>query len=147
MASLELRGGTTAMPSAHVVLSDGDGKVEADGEGNGMIDAAFDAIAGATGVESAVLDFKVSSVTKGGDALGDVVDPARVRRREGVGPRCRHRRGRGVGACVPRRGQQDRAAARAARPPRGHRRRSLIDAGVDRAGLVEMARRGRAANR
>jgi 2-isopropylmalate synthase len=38
-----------------------------------MIDAAFEAIAGATGVQSAVLDFKVSSVTKGGDALGDVV--------------------------------------------------------------------------
>jgi 2-isopropylmalate synthase len=75
MASLELRGGTTAMPSAHVVLADGGGKVkvEADGEGNGMIDAAFEAIAGATGVESTVLDFKVSSVTKGGDALGDVV--------------------------------------------------------------------------
>ena len=73
MASLELRGGTTAMPSAHVVLSDGEGKVEADGEGNGMIDAAFVAIAGASGVESTVLDFKVSSVTKGGDALGDVV--------------------------------------------------------------------------
>jgi 2-isopropylmalate synthase len=55
------------------VLSDGDGKVEADGEGNGMIDAAFEAIAQATGIESTVLDFKVSSVTKGGDALGDVV--------------------------------------------------------------------------
>ena len=55
------------------MLSDGDGKVEADGEGNGMIDAAFEAIAAATGVEGTVLDFKVSSVTKGGDALGDVV--------------------------------------------------------------------------
>src|SRR3954464_12037073 len=73
MASLELRGGTTAMPSAHVVLADGDGKVEADGEGNGMIDAAFEAIAGATGVQSTVLHFKVSSVTQGADALGDVV--------------------------------------------------------------------------
>ena len=73
MASLELRGGTTALPSDHVVLTDGDGKTDADGEGNGMIDAAFEAIANATGVESTVLDFKVSSVTQGGDALGDVV--------------------------------------------------------------------------
>jgi len=73
MASLELRGGTTALPTAHVVLAEGGAKIEADGEGNGMIDAAFEAIAGATGVESTVLDFKVSSVTKGGDALGDVV--------------------------------------------------------------------------
>jgi 2-isopropylmalate synthase len=71
--SLELRGGTVAMPSAHVVLADADGKVDADGEGNGMIDAAIEAISRATGVSGTVLDFKVSSVTKGGDALGDVV--------------------------------------------------------------------------
>ena len=38
-----------------------------------MIDAAIDAISRATGVGGNVLDFKVSSVTKGGDALGDVV--------------------------------------------------------------------------
>jgi 2-isopropylmalate synthase len=38
-----------------------------------MIEAAFAAIASASGVEATVLDFKVSSVTKGGDALGDVV--------------------------------------------------------------------------
>src|SRR3954469_3745565 len=73
MVSLELRGGTVAMPTAHVVLADGDGKVDADGEGNGMIDAAIEAISRATGVSGTVLDFKVSSVTKGGDALGDVV--------------------------------------------------------------------------
>jgi len=73
LASLELRGGTVATPSAHVVLADGDGKVEADGEGNGMIDAAMEAISRATGIGGNVLDFKVSSVTKGGDALGDVV--------------------------------------------------------------------------
>jgi len=73
MASLDLRGGTAAMASAHVVLVEGDSRVEADGEGNGMIDAAIDAIGRATGVSGTVLDFKVSSVTKGGDALGDVV--------------------------------------------------------------------------
>ena len=61
------------MPSASVVLSDGDGKVEGEGSGNGMIDAAIDAISKATGVVGTVLDFKVSSVTGGGDALGDVV--------------------------------------------------------------------------
>jgi 2-isopropylmalate synthase len=73
IVSLELRGGTTAMPSAHVVLADGEGKVEAGGQGNGMIDAAIEAISRATGVSGTVLDFKVSSVTGGGDALGDVV--------------------------------------------------------------------------
>jgi len=75
IVSLELRGGTQAMPSASVVLADGESgeKVEADGSGNGMIDAAVDAISRATGISGTVLDFKVSSVTGGGDALGDVV--------------------------------------------------------------------------
>jgi 2-isopropylmalate synthase len=73
IVSLEVRGGTIATPSAHVVLSDGDQKIEADGEGNGMIDAAIEAVSRATGVTGTVLDFKVSSVTSGGDALGDVV--------------------------------------------------------------------------
>ena len=75
IVSLELRGGTQAMPSASVVLADGESgeKVEADGSGNGMIDAAVAAITQATGVSGTVLDFKVSSVTGGGDALGDVV--------------------------------------------------------------------------
>jgi 2-isopropylmalate synthase len=73
IVSLELRGGTLATPSATVVLTDGSEKVESDGSGNGMIDAAIDAISRATGVSGTVLDFKVSSVTSGGDALGDVV--------------------------------------------------------------------------
>jgi 2-isopropylmalate synthase len=73
IVSLELRGGTVATPSATVVLTDGTEKVESDGSGNGMIDAAIDAISRATGISGTVLDFKVSSVTSGGDALGDVV--------------------------------------------------------------------------
>ncbi len=73
IVSLDLRGGTLAPPCATVVLGDGDGKVEATGSGNGMIDAAIDAIAAATGVRGTVTDFHVASVTEGGDALGDVV--------------------------------------------------------------------------
>jgi 2-isopropylmalate synthase len=73
VVSLDVRGGTLATPSATVVLSDGAGKVEATAEGNGMVDAAIAAIAEATGVSGKVLDFNVSSVTGGGDALGDVV--------------------------------------------------------------------------
>jgi 2-isopropylmalate synthase len=38
-----------------------------------MIDAAMEAIAAATDVRGTLLDFNVSSVTGGGDALGDVV--------------------------------------------------------------------------
>ncbi len=73
IVSLDLHGGTRSTPTAEIVLAEGDGKVEARGEGNGMIDAAIDAVAEATGVRGTLLDFKVSSVTKGGDALGDVV--------------------------------------------------------------------------
>ncbi len=73
IVSLSLIGGTEVMPTAKVVLTDEDGKVEGDGKGNGMIDAAIDAISNATGVAGNVLDFNVSSVTSGGDALGDVV--------------------------------------------------------------------------
>jgi 2-isopropylmalate synthase len=71
--SLDLHGGTQQTPTANVVLADGDEKRDAEAEGNGMIDAACAAIAKATGVTGTVLDFKVSSVTSGGDALGDVV--------------------------------------------------------------------------
>ncbi len=73
IVSLDLRGGTQQTPTASVVLSDGEGKVEATGSGNGMIDAAVAAIAEATGITGSVTDFHVSSVTQGGDALGDVV--------------------------------------------------------------------------
>ncbi len=73
MASLDVHGGTQATPVAKVVLTDGDGKIEGEAEGNGMIDAVVAAIAAATGVDGAVADFKVSSVTSGGDALGDVI--------------------------------------------------------------------------
>ncbi len=73
MVSLDVRGGTISTPTADVVLRDGEKNVEATGTGNGMIDAAVDAIATATGYVGKVLDFNVSSVTSGGDALGDVV--------------------------------------------------------------------------
>jgi len=73
VVSIDVHGSTNAAPSAHVVLSDGATKFEADGTGNGMIDAAIDAIGRATGVSGKVLDFKVASVTPGGDALGSVV--------------------------------------------------------------------------
>ena len=69
---LELHGGTAMQPSARVVLDHGDGKVEATGSGDGMIDAAVAAISEATGVFGKIGDFQVSSVTGGSDALGAV---------------------------------------------------------------------------
>jgi 2-isopropylmalate synthase len=69
---LELHGGTAAKPSARIVLGHDDGKVEATGTGDGMIDAAIAAISDATGVHGALGNFQVSSVTGGSDALGAV---------------------------------------------------------------------------
>jgi 2-isopropylmalate synthase len=69
---LEVHGGTATKPSARVVLGHGDGKVEATGSGDGMIDAAIAAISEATGVYGKVGNFQVSSVTGGSDALGAV---------------------------------------------------------------------------
>src|ERR1700681_1432742 len=44
IASLDVHGGTQSTPVAKVVLTDGDGKIDAEAEGNGMIDAVVAAI-------------------------------------------------------------------------------------------------------
>ena len=69
---IELHGGTAARPTARVVLTNNDGKVEATGSGDGMIDAAIEAISKATGITGTLRNFQVSSVTGGSDALGAV---------------------------------------------------------------------------
>jgi len=73
IVALDVHGGTQSTPVAKVVLTDGTKKVDAEAEGNGMIDAAIAAIGKGTGVTGTLVDFKVASVTGGGDALGDVV--------------------------------------------------------------------------
>lgn len=70
---LEVTGGTVEVPRARVVLDREGVKSEASGEGDGMIDAACQAIRKATGVDATLTGFNVSSVTGGIDALGDVV--------------------------------------------------------------------------
>jgi 2-isopropylmalate synthase len=69
---LELHGGTATKPAARVVLTHPEGKVEATGTGDGMIDAAIAAISEASGVRGTLGNFQVSSVTGGSDALGAV---------------------------------------------------------------------------
>ncbi|HZB72766.1 MAG TPA: alpha-isopropylmalate synthase regulatory domain-containing protein, partial [Acidimicrobiales bacterium] len=73
LESLEVRGGTVGTPAATVVVLRGGEKLEATSEGDGMIDAACRAIKDATGVDGRLVEFNVSSVTGGVDALGDVV--------------------------------------------------------------------------
>jgi 2-isopropylmalate synthase len=71
--ALEVSGGTVTVPRARVVVVRDGRKSEATAEGDGMIDAACQAIRAATGIEATLTDFNVSSVTGGVDALGDVV--------------------------------------------------------------------------
>ena len=85
IAELEVHGGTAVPATARVVLADADGKIEATGTGNGMIDAAIAAVSEATGVSGQLKDFQVSSVTGGGDALGAVVVQLATEGREVTG--------------------------------------------------------------
>ena len=73
LASLEVTGGTVGTPRASVVLERNGERAEASAEGDGMIDAACQALQRAVGIEATLAGFAVSSVTGGVDALGDVV--------------------------------------------------------------------------
>lgn len=73
LEELEVAGGTVGVPRARVVVSRAGAKAEAEAEGDGMIDAACQALREATGVHANLLGFNSSSVTGGVDALGDVV--------------------------------------------------------------------------
>ncbi|HEV3400750.1 MAG TPA: 2-isopropylmalate synthase [Acidimicrobiales bacterium] len=73
LEDLEVVGGTVGVPRARVVLTRQGDKLEAQSEGDGMIDAACKAIKAATEVDATLTDFNVSAVTGGVDALGDVI--------------------------------------------------------------------------
>jgi 2-isopropylmalate synthase len=75
LVSLGVAGGTVGDPSATVVLRvvADDREVSADATGDGMVDAACDAIRRAVGRDGVTLiSFQVSAVTAGIDALGEV---------------------------------------------------------------------------
>ena len=69
---LQVAGGTVMSPTATVRLSHDAGVVEQSAIGDGMVDAACAAIAKAVGVDARLLEFHVSAVSGGTDALGDV---------------------------------------------------------------------------
>ena len=74
LESLHVAGGTHLSPTATVRLRRNGDVIEDSAMGDGMIDAACAAIARACKVENArLVNFTVSSVTEGSDALGDVV--------------------------------------------------------------------------
>ena len=69
---LQVAGGTVMSPTATVRLSHDAGVVEESAIGDGMVDAACAAIAKAVGVDAKLVEFHVSAVSGGTDALGDV---------------------------------------------------------------------------
>ncbi|HEX8004567.1 MAG TPA: 2-isopropylmalate synthase [Mycobacteriales bacterium] len=69
---LTVTGGTTSEPFAVVVMSRHGVPTEADGIGDGMIDAACNAIAKACETDARLVSFQVAAVTPGSDAVGDV---------------------------------------------------------------------------
>lgn len=73
LVELEVVGGTVGIPTARVVITKEDQKLEAKSDGNGMIDAAGKAIQKATGLSTKLVGFTVASVTGGEDAQGEVV--------------------------------------------------------------------------
>jgi 2-isopropylmalate synthase len=73
MESLAVAGGTHLSPTATVRLRRNGDMLEDSALGDGMIDAAYGAIGRATGVDAKLVNFNVSAVTGGSDALGDVV--------------------------------------------------------------------------
>ncbi len=65
-------GGNQELSSAVVRLSKGDERHAESAYGDGPVDACFKAICKITGMAGQLLDFSVTSVTKGADALGEV---------------------------------------------------------------------------
>jgi len=74
---LAVAGGTDTPPRATVRLARGSGLhsevCEADGKGDGMIDAVCNAVAKAVNADARLMSFQVAAVTPGTDAIGDVI--------------------------------------------------------------------------
>jgi 2-isopropylmalate synthase len=73
LADLVVMGGLDKTPTASVQLRRNGDRVLQTAEGDGMIDAACQAISRAVDIDARLVDFNVSSVTGETDALGDVV--------------------------------------------------------------------------
>jgi 2-isopropylmalate synthase len=73
LMSMDLHGGSSSRPTATLVLTDHGEKREVTADGNGMVDAACKAIAGAAGFHGRLVDYSVASITSGLDAQANVV--------------------------------------------------------------------------
>ena len=75
LEQLQVTSGSSAMPTATVVLSNGEGGQELmdASTGDGPVDAAYSAIQRITGVKAKLLDYNIKAISRGKDAQGEVM--------------------------------------------------------------------------
>jgi 2-isopropylmalate synthase len=72
LAGLQVTAGSNTVPTATVTLRDSDGQTVQDASiGDGPVDAIYSAIQRLTGVKLALTDYRIRSITKGKEALGE----------------------------------------------------------------------------
>ena len=72
LASIHFSGGSSETPIATVTLERDGELIEVDAEGDGMVNAAFVAIQDAYGIAATLVDYRVSPLTSGADAMAKV---------------------------------------------------------------------------
>ncbi|MFA5787910.1 MAG: 2-isopropylmalate synthase [Actinomycetota bacterium] len=85
LEGIQVAGGTHLSPTATVRLSHSGKTLDESALGDGMVDAACQAISRATGVDARLVHFQVASITGGTDALGDVTIQVEVEGRRFTG--------------------------------------------------------------
>jgi 2-isopropylmalate synthase len=72
LVGLQVTAGSNAIPTATVTLRDTNGQTVQDASvGDGPVDAIYSAIQRLTGIKMALTDYRIRSVTKGKEALGE----------------------------------------------------------------------------
>jgi 2-isopropylmalate synthase len=72
LVSVHVSGGSDAVPVAAVKVSRGDEILEATAHGDGMVNAAFVALQDLFGIAASLVDYRVSPLTSGADAMAEV---------------------------------------------------------------------------
>lgn len=72
LEGFQITSGMNMMPVAFVRLHTPDGPVDATAHGDGPVEAAFQAISKITGISPTLESYRIQSVTRGDDALGEV---------------------------------------------------------------------------
>ena len=78
LEGIHVSGGSTETPVAVVTVRQGDDERQVEAEGDGMINAAFVALQEAFGISADLVDYRVSPITAGADAMAEVNTLIRV---------------------------------------------------------------------